>query len=961
MFDRLLGPRTDHADPKVRAKAFGHDSIDQATLNEALKKEIDPDVLCVIIGRADDVPSVLAHAQSSGGSIANEARTRLVALAKSDSNTSSDDWARVYSAAYGGSWSQTQALNDLLAATAGREHVVQGALVAQPEPALLPESVLLSLATHSSSSAVRRSSASKLHSKDMLEKCCVELKEKDKTVYREVKERVDAFKREEERKALALELISDCRKLNDMQVIAQPESVAVAQARRQSLDQKAKALNDEDATIGGPVLEELGKAAAIFDTTLETARGLVSKRREIKHELVTLKESLSENSEGVLEGGPEKLAELESVWKKISDHSDSEVSHFERNIGEIAALFNAQQNEKAVHDRLSKRIEQWEGKAESVAPEKLLSEVSKEWQSCEKPKGEELVASLQQRVSALTSSLETKQKALAHKRSANSEQLLKILEEFNQTMEKGEFKKAMSLNDKLKARSANRELEPAARKRIEDTLKSAQPKLEEFRKWRHFGTQQARENLVGQANTLISDPPASPKALSVAVKGLREAWRKLDQDDGRASESSWQVFSKACKEAYKPAKKHFDQLAKERKSNLGVKKGLLQELETLLSDTNWDAPDWDAVVKTHKDLIAQWRRSGTVDHKVKKELEASYASVDKRLQEQFKEERDSEMLRRRRLIDQLKAQKETETGGKLASAAKKAQREWRPTVQGDRKTEQALWQEFRGVCDDIFGSLKEQQKEAKVAWQAEVAEREAMCAQVDALLVDESESGAESYDTAAANQATGKLKELAGSWRERHQIPSGIAGKLDSRFKEARRNAEARIARVVKKEEKRNEEKLDVLLNVCQRADEALLSGDFDVEQFASKSDEFSTLRGVAGKGLSKRFEQTLRAMNGDSKAVEQIQQAVSDNLNTRTQLCLLGELVADVDSPPHAQSDRMALKMKRLTEAMQGELESPEKELAGIVNRWFSVGGVEAEHWSELNARFTKIRAASV
>lgn len=958
MFDRLLGPKTDHADPKVRAKAYAQESVDQSTVNDALKSEQDADVLCVLLGRADDLSAVLEHAINGDGSIANHARTRLVALADAGAGGTVDEWARVLESAHNGEWLQLAAFNDLLRPEEGREAFVQGALQTLPENHDLPERLLFTLATQSASNVVRRLAARNLHTRSLLESCCDELREKDKTVYRELKERIDAYKLEDEQRQLAGKLEGECDVLAAATVMAQPEAVAVAHSRKQTLEHKIGQLHAAAPDIAKAALDRYREVGEAIERTLKQAREHVESRKKLKNELAALTTTLAE---GRAEQEWDPVAELDrlrSLWSRIPDHTDLEHAAFDREMttaGDLAQQFN---RDRDVATQIDRKLAQWEQRAETEPPLKLLERIRREWQSMEKPRNEAQLAMLQQRVDALGQRLSAREAELADKRANNSRQLLLVLDDFVSTMDKGEFKKAMSLNDKLRARAANRELEPEARKRIEEELKKAQPRLEEFRKWRHFGTLQARENLLGQANTLVSDPPASPKKLAAEVKALREAWRRLDQDDGRASEEQWQAFNKACKEAYKPAKKHFEQLARERKANLAQKKSLIEELESLLKQTDWSAPDWLAVTKKHKDLITQWRKIGAVDYKVRKELDAAFDAVNNGIDEQLHDERESEVSRRRRLIERLRSEQQAGSGGRLAAAAKRAQKEWRPTVQSDRKTEQALWEEFRSVCDEIFGTLKQQQKEAKEAWQADVSEREAVCDAIDQLL-DPGADADVSFDRKAANQASGQLRQLSKRWRQRHQIPAGVMTKLDKRFKASRRNAESRIESVLNQAERRATERLGQLHALCQRAEEALLEGTFDVDEAESHLPDFQTLRGVVGKALQKRYARVIQGMKGDPRATSAISAEQSHNLESRQALCLLGELVADIDSPPHAQNERMALRMKRLTEAMQGELPPVRDELADITRQWYAAGGVPASEWDEINARFAKVIAA--
>ncbi|MEM7083203.1 MAG: DUF349 domain-containing protein [Pseudomonadota bacterium] len=955
MFDRLLGPKINHADPTVRAKAYESDAVDIATVNDALSTERDIEVLSVVIQRADSISDILRHA-SEEGSLAAIARTRLVALAEKNTNADPQVWQGVFEQAASAAWTQWPDLSATLIPSDERVRLLHGALQSPSTLKALPEAQRLRLAMQSGSAPVRQLAADSLVERESIEQCCAQLKDKDKTVYRLLKEKLDAQKRAEALNHEVSVLNDACRSLGDSHVVAQNDAVAALQAKRQNLEQRIRAVGQENAAMGDSLRATFEECVAPVDAELKVARGHVDARKQCKQDLESLREMV-ESASATDEVDATALAQIVEQWGRIPDHTGLEQTQFDSASRALNGMITAHQSSRKLRDQLESRVAEWEKHQYDSSPASRKAQVEREWASAEKPESVSELDALAQRVTSVLTKLDQDEAEHARKRAHNSEQLLAILSTFEATVEAGEFKKAMSLNDKLRARSANRALEPAALQRIETALKAAQPKLDEYKKWRHFGTLQARENLIGQANTLISEPPASPKALAAAVKALRASWQDLDRDDGRASETHWQTFNQACKVAYKPAKKHFDQLAKERKANLSKRREIVSALEALLDQTDWQQPDWAAVTQSHKELTAQWRRAGTVDYKMRKEIDLAYERIGQKLEAQFKEEREAEITRRRRLIDGLKQSQNSDSGGKLASAAKRAQRDWRPTVQSDRKTEQALWEEFRSVCDDIFGSLKQQQKDAKAAWQAQAADRDALCGEIEALLND-TEAPEQGYTERDASVAQGALDAAQKRWRERHQIPKNVLAKLESRYRHAQKVARQRIRRVRVAQEQKAGVALDELLHLCQKGEAHLIDGND--ETFSVDQSSVDGVRGPSGKALGKRFEALLALTESrDANAITRLSEARVANLAARRALCVRAELLAEIDSPTDAENERNALKLERLTQSMRGELPEPDREWSEILERWYGLGGVESKDWEALRERFSRAQIA--
>jgi len=383
--------------------------------------------------------------------------------------------------------------------------------------------------------------------------------------------------------------------------------------------------------------------------------------------------------------------------------------------------------------------------------------------------------------------------------------------------------------------------------------------------------------------------------------------------------------------------------------NLRDKQALISQLNELHSSTDWSAPDWALVTKTIKDTQQAWQRSGTVDFKVRKTVEREYSDAMTQVDAHLKDERESEVTRRQRMIAQLRKEFESDSLDQAVASAKRAQRQWKPTVQTDRKKEQALWEEFRTLCDEIFGKLKQASKETKAAWQAAAKERDALIDELDGLLKTEADP--------VANAAAGRANEIAKLWRQRSEIPKPVMVKMDRRFQTARKAFEQRLKRLRTTEANQHRSQLFELLNLCQNVEAALLEGA-DAEPWLNKVEEFDQTRGAQVKHLKKRFESALKALQGDQSAADLIRDQQPAALQARRALCLRGELVADVASPADVQADRKQLQLERLTLSLQGGGMSPEAELNEIYEQWFHLGGVSASDWQDLSQRFAAIQS---
>jgi hypothetical protein len=123
-----------------------------------------------------------------------------------------------------------------------------------------------------------------------------------------------------------------------------------------------------------------------------------------------------------------------------------------------------------------------------------------------------------------------------------------------------------------------------------------------------------------------------PEQLAGKIRAFRNEWQQLDRTSGTTSKSMWERFDRACTAAYAPCAAYFSEQRTTRAANLERKQALIERLETLDRDTDWNAADLRAAERTFNGSEREWRAIGPVDRSLAKELVARHAELRKRLE-----------------------------------------------------------------------------------------------------------------------------------------------------------------------------------------------------------------------------------------------------------------------------------------------------------------------------------------
>ena len=226
----------------------------------------------------------------------------------------------------------------------------------------------------------------------------------------------------------------------------------------------------------------------------------------------------------------------------------------------------------------------------------------------------------------------------------------------------------------------------------------------------------------------------------------------------------------------------------QRWANLGVQEELCREMEALGATVD-ASPDGEgpaevdeaALARKFRDLIDRWRQAAEVPKDRGDDLwrrfKAAHDVVYPRCEAYFETQRTA----RARNLDSLEAlAEEAERLSESTDWIKTAQRlttlqaEWKALGPVPRREQRALWKRFHGACSLFFTRRKADLAERKKVWGKNLAQKEALCARVEALA-----------DAADLGAAVEEVKRTQREWRTIGAVRRSKSDALWQRFRDA--------------------------------------------------------------------------------------------------------------------------------------------------------------------------------
>jgi hypothetical protein len=760
-------------------------------------------------------------------------------------------------------------------------------------------------------SELRLSAAEFVHSPALLERVHTAMRNTDRRVAKLMQSRLDAYRHREAERRRGETMLEQARSLLKDALLT-PNHVA-------DLDRKW-------AVIAAPELQEdFGQVRSALGQRLEAQ---VQLQRAMIDRLASLRQLPSERLPAA-----ELAARLEALTQEQAQALQAP-EHPSLPRGLVAEFgLEAQKLQASLHEieagqaALAAREAFLAAQQDKPVAELNADALRKEWHRLPQPQQgthQETMAALQQRFDALLATLPQPEprKPREHKEAAGKakeqgkeqgkrgadQHFLDTMDAMEAALQQGSLGTAAELDKSLKeARDKGMRLSPAQ----SDRLAHVRAELKRLSDWARWGGNVSREELIKSVEALPTQNLAMSE-LAKKVGTMRERWKALDSLSGAAPKSLWERFDAACTAAYAPAAAHFRHLADERHANAARGQALIDEANAEIARLQSGEAEWKHVAGTVQRLRLAWSHLGAIDRKEKKRLDALFTDALNTLQGPLEQQRKGEMTEREAIIEAAAAIDPHDRHA--LDTMRSLQQRWQEHARAlplERKSEQALWQRFRAVCDDVFQRRKDTMHEADIERRAHEAAKEAISARLEAAAPDVTPATA------------GKLlREAAAEWQAIGPVPRAHEARVEKRYHAAVAQVQHQLEAAKRAAGLAQAGQLRDKLRLVQELEQAIAGqGPADTDWEARWS-ALPPLDADMERLLRGRFQDALSALRALPEARDGYAQLLERNRDKLLHEMLRAEIRAGIDSGPEFARERLKLQV----EVLQSSLKSGQK-----------------------------------
>lgn len=903
MLGGLFKPKWQHSNARIRMQALPSLGSDSPELIHLVQTDPNTGVRLEAIAYLTDLPTLLQLGKRTD-SIGERARLRLLGLVTHDNSQDAMlvevfDWL-----------SDSPALLESIARDGQRLPALRKLAIEQVED----ENLLFKIASEDVSRELQYLAASRLQDQDKLKQLEKTQGRNNKKLRHLLKERMAGFQQQE---ALhqALEAMAV-----DLEALGLSGHWAQEKTQYRVLTQSwQKTVGDAGDAVIPPMLDKrFHDAETVFLGRLDKHEKQQAELEPLRavflgylQDAETLQQTLNERPEELtLSEVDQKLEQWQERWVSAEQLPDEEQQQElnQRWMDAYVALVDkrdtASDDLGAVEEmrRCCSRAESMH-KGKRPLQAKQLTALQSDWVKIKRPNlSTESIAGLEGRFHQVMDSLNARLMREAAERDEKISKIKADLEQMEADLEQEKYGEAIDLHRSVSQRLKDLGgLDDKSRRDIEQRLRAAAPMVMEFKDWRSWGTDQAREHLIETAQRLENDDSMEPEQRAKEIKALREEWRKLAQMDPGQQRKQWKDFDKKVTAAYEPSKQHFAEQAKQRSEHLQQREAICAELEAMKTETDWSTVDWKAQYAAINEVRKRWKACGTVGHKDWKSINQRFNDAMDGLEEHLKVERERNFKERQRLTEQSVALAEMDDVQAAVSEAKSLQADWQITIPSRPREEQKLWKQFRAPIDAVFARLKDDRQSQRSDTDERIQQKDALCTRLEGIL----QLSDDEFIPAAR-----ELDELRAGFNSLRDIPRNVARKLEERFGSAEQAVLSR------------QEQLSWKIRLAK------------LDELAARSAEVKGAGGVVSDDAAQIEGETL---------------------------CLQMEILLDLATPEAFQQARMEYQIAQMRDAMCSPNERPDIREQGLklLAGWYKLGAMPAEALAEQQARIDVVRQA--
>lgn len=270
-----------------------------------------------------------------------------------------------------------------------------------------------------------------------------------------------------------------------------------------------------------------------------------------------------------------------------------------------------------------------------------------------------------------------------------------------------------------------------------------------------------KENIIAQMKQMAESDTADVVENIKKMRELREEWKSIGSVPPTVSTLLWKEYNLYQEKFYDLVKINNELREYDFRKNLEQKTALCEQAEALKDKTDV-VESFRLLQKLHD----EWANIGPVARELREDLWARFKEastfINKRHQDYFEQLHAAEednLKRKQEIIEKLKTINTAElTTGKLwedaTTAINELQAQWRTIGFAPKKVNQAIYDEYRSICDEFFKTKTAFYKQMRDDMQQNLQKKRALLAKAEEL-----------KDSEDWKEVTDKLIELQKQWK----------------------------------------------------------------------------------------------------------------------------------------------------------------------------------------------------
>lgn len=292
---------------------------------------------------------------------------------------------------------------------------------------------------------------------------------------------------------------------------------------------------------------------------------------------------------------------------------------------------------------------------------------------------------------------------------------------------------------------------------------------------------QLKEALIEKLKGLRTE--TSVKELEHQLKAIQNDW----EDIGPVPNEEWEGLKDSywteVRSMYNRINRFYEDKRSEQKENITKKEGLIKAAEEILQQVpNLEtAKQWEVATDSLLTIQTNWKTIGFGPKKENDEVWKKFRSVcdaffaaKKAFGSVAQKEFDAVAEKKKLLIDQALAMKDSTDWKNTSEKFIRLQKEWNAVGNAGKKHEQKLWKQFRAACDDFFSAKQKHFSEKDHEFEANLEVKKALIEEIKSLQL-----------ATDKNEALEQLRTLSARFASAGLVPLKEKERIFKQFKDA--------------------------------------------------------------------------------------------------------------------------------------------------------------------------------